>query len=88
MANSIQDYLISTNDPYRPNLSKPSLQQWDNYQIYDLFTRDIEYLPLNPPLRSPIAAPSNKNMICFVAAQRFNPTPIPVDFRKIASDYR
>lgn len=41
----MSDYLGYSDDRLPP-IPKPSLQQYDNYQIHDLYCRDIEYLPL------------------------------------------
>lgn len=40
MAESIDFYLRQLGDVYAPSVSKPSLQQWDNYQIYSLICVD------------------------------------------------
>jgi hypothetical protein len=40
MAQTIAQYLASVGDTYHPISSKPSLQQWDNYQIYSLVCID------------------------------------------------
>jgi hypothetical protein len=41
MADQISEYM--TNDPYAPLVPKPELQQYDNYQIHDLYCVDIVY---------------------------------------------
>jgi hypothetical protein len=46
MSTLVQDALIDNNDDYRPIVVKPELQQWDNYQINDLYCNDIDYLPI------------------------------------------
>lgn len=43
MAESIQDYLLIVNDADIPPVSKPSLQQYDNYQIYSIVGIDYPH---------------------------------------------
>ncbi len=44
MTQPISDYLIDqfgNPDPYAPPVPKPDLQQYDNYQIHDLYCTDL-----------------------------------------------
>jgi hypothetical protein len=74
-------------DNYKPTISKPSLQQYDNYQINDLYCIDIVYLPISdlpnvePP--EPILKKS------FLAVEVVAPnTSISCDFNTIANTYK
>ena len=60
-------------DDYLPVIPKPSLQQYDNYQIYDLICVD----------KSPTIQFKN-----FVAIQAYSPFPIPCDFIAIANRFK
>lgn len=76
---TIADYLI--NDDYRPSNPKPHLQQYDNYQIYDLYCEDI-LNSFNGAIANQI---QNKS---FTAVQKFSPHGnILCDFRALAILY-
>jgi hypothetical protein len=36
----IADYLVDANDPFAPTVPNPALQQYDNYQIYNIYCTD------------------------------------------------
>jgi hypothetical protein len=82
---SIQDYL--PNDNYKPKISKPSLQQWDNYQIYDLFCTEIKYGLIPQNTRASLTTPDIQIESKILAVEQYNPNIICVDFRGIASQY-
>jgi hypothetical protein len=74
------------NDPTLPSSPKPSLQQYDNYQIYDLFCTDkIMSISVNAePPQQQIKKQQN-----FLAVQAFDPRyQIPVNFTFIATTYK
>jgi hypothetical protein len=60
-------------DDYLPPIPKPSLQQYDNYQIYDLICVDKT------------VTNQFKN---WLAVQAYNPSVIDCDFISIANTYR
>jgi hypothetical protein len=69
---------LGVNDNYLPTVPKPSLQQYDNYQIHDLYCEDIYYSSSLVPVlfRS------------FLAVERVSPYgEIECDFNQIAMDY-
>lgn len=59
-------------DEYLPPVVKPSLQQYDNYQIYDLVCVDIS---------------ANAKLKKWLAIQAYSPTAITCDFITIANQY-
>jgi hypothetical protein len=71
-----------SNDAYKPVVSKPSLQQYDNYQIYDIHCIDIAYAVSNGAIIQPELQKS------FIAVQAYNPTPILCDFNQIIATYK
>lgn len=84
---SIQSYLIAANDSYAPAVSKSSLQQYDNYQIHDLYCDDIEYRSVTV-FSQVIPAPSSVKFKNFLAVERVSPFgEIPCDFETIAKTY-
>lgn len=65
-------------DDYLPVIPKPSLQQYDNYQIHDLYCEDIYYPTAKPPVF----------FKSFLAVERVSPHgEIECDFNQIAMDY-
>ena len=74
----ITDYLAS--DPYRPAVSLPSLDQYDNYQIYNLFCVDKNVqVSVNG-----VAGSYSIKMNDWLAVQAYSPfRKIPTDFREI-----
>lgn len=60
-------------DDYLPLVSKPSLQQYDNYQIYDLVCVDKS---------------SDQLRKDFLAIQAYSPRIIHTDFIAIANTYK
>lgn len=86
---SVQAALIDANDSYAPTVSRPELQQWDNYQIHDLYCDDIIYFPVIVPGES-IATepPPSEKFRSFLAVEKFNPeATISVNFEAIALAY-
>lgn len=82
---SIQSYLIAGSDNYRPQTSKPSLQQWDNYQIHDVYCTDVIGVKENSGFVE------SKNNIAneseFLAVQVYAPEVIECNFNAIALAY-
>lgn len=76
---------ILPNDNYKPTVSKPSLQQYDNYQIYDIYCKDIVYSPM--VIEGNINSPPPLFKKDFLAVQRFSSISIDCDFTQIASTY-
>ena len=74
---------LGIEDEYLPTIPKPSLQQYDPYQIYDLYCRDILYIDNETGNDPPVVL-----MKDFVAAQHYSPSGIILcDFRQIALMY-
>lgn len=71
MPQPISDY--SVGDTYAPTVVKPSLQQYDNYQIYTLYCSDFSTV---------------EKFKSFIAVQKYSPFPIYFDFSVLASKYR
>jgi uncharacterized protein (DUF1684 family) len=70
------------NDSYLPTISKPSLQQYDNYQIHDLYCRDIIFTDTTL---------GNTNIVFkkFLAVETVSPVgSIECDFNAIANQYK
>ncbi|MGL6343339.1 MAG: hypothetical protein ACRC80_29895 [Waterburya sp.] len=72
---------LGVDDDRLPAIPKPSLQQYDNYQIYDIYCEDIIYTPL------PEGCPDDILMRDLLAVQKYHPTPILFDFDSIAQQY-
>jgi hypothetical protein len=82
---SIQTALLSASDPYAPSASNPSLQQYDNYQIYDLHCVDIVY---SQTINGVEQAPFIDRKKQWLAVQVFDPSGIiPCNFAQIVLDY-
>lgn len=81
MADNISIYL--PDDGYKPIISKPSLQQYDNYQIYSIYCEDIIYngLPVSSNIPNPV---KQRN---FLAVQSIAPSVIKCDFSQIVDLY-
>jgi hypothetical protein len=78
MPQPISDYLVG--DTYAPTVPKPSLQQYDNYQIYSIACEDTIY----PDKETPNII--NKNIVSF---QTYDISgKIPINFRKIVDTYK
>jgi hypothetical protein len=60
-------------DNYLPSVPKPSLQQYDNYQIYDVVCID----------KSP-----TQRFKSWLAVQAYSTSPVQCDFIAIANTYR
>jgi hypothetical protein len=82
MAQPINFYM--TGDDYAPVISKPSLQQWDNYQIYDISCVDIRVDIANS---NNLNNSSNISLASFIAVQSYNHTPIKCNFNNIINIY-
>ena len=82
MADNISTYL--PDDEYKPSISKPSLQQYDNYQIYSVYCEDIVYSSL--PASSNIPIPVKQRN--FLAVQSMSPSGlIKCNFSEIVDLY-
>jgi hypothetical protein len=78
MPKSIAEHLADSEDKYAPIISKPSLQQYDNYQIHDLYCDDIKYIGADIKLFNN-----------FLAVQRVSPYgAIECNFEAIAILYK
>jgi hypothetical protein len=84
---TIQDYL--PDDNYKPVTPKPSLQQYDNYQIYDSYCTDISYLfnTDDPDLMLNINRYPTDLDISRLFVQRFSVSKILCNFEAIAIAY-
>jgi hypothetical protein len=79
---SIQDYL--PNDNYKPIKPNPSLQQYDNYQIYSIACIDVSW----KGNYSSDGIPVDIQFTRFIAWQSYNISPIRCDFNKIVDTYK
>jgi hypothetical protein len=86
MADLISVYMAD--DPYTPSISKPELQQWDNYQIHDLYCIDVIYEPITISGVT-ISPPPSLILKSFLAVEVYHPSSVltPVDFTLIAKLY-
>jgi hypothetical protein len=81
---AITDYFAANSDPYAPLVPIDSLQQYDNYQIHDLYCIDVIYGSINT-ITSP---PSLFRSFLAVEVYRFKQDYIPyTDFNLIAQTY-
>jgi hypothetical protein len=65
-------------------MPKLSLQQYDNYQIYNLYCRDTVY----QVLKDGILQPNEIHLFrSFLAVQSYSPYGIPDDFDSIIRSY-
>ncbi len=89
MALSINTFIASANDTYRPPISKPSLQQYDNYQIYDIYCFDVvSNTKVINSISGETNTVSNQLKQGFIAVQAYSPdAPILCDFSTIAEQY-
>lgn len=71
-------------DEYLPPVVKPSLQQYDNYQIYDLYCTDIYSIRIDVNGTTENVCTSNTNRL---AVQAYNINPIPIDFNTVIKNY-
>jgi hypothetical protein len=85
MAQSIQDYLLAANDGDIPPVSKPSLQQYDPYQIYDLYCVDIAIDKTNYDGSHQKVV---KLKTSFLAVQAYSYLPIRCNFNAIIEQYK
>jgi hypothetical protein len=83
-AQSVQDYLIAKNDNYRPIDPKPSLQQYGNYQLDDLYCTDIVIIETVNGVQQPEQLSKKNN---FLAVQAYSARPITVNFSQIVQQY-
>lgn len=82
MTDNISTYLA--NDSHKPLAPKPSLQQYDNYQIHDLYCEDIIYQPFSPGGFVPESRQNKK----FLAVERVSPhESVECNFEAIATTY-
>jgi hypothetical protein len=84
MANSIAYYLAEVGDVYAPSVPKPAAQQWDNYQIYDLYCTDRIF----EVKKNGVIQPPEKIVFRdFLAVQAYHPSAIGCDFDAIVRAY-
>lgn len=83
MSESIQDYLLAANDKDTPLVSKPSLQQYDNYQIYDLYCVDI----ISDVVVNGVATVKQNKGISVLAVQAYDPNIVKCDFNALVTQY-
>ena len=82
MPDNISAYLL--NDPYRPLVPKSSLQQYDNYRIYDLVC--VDEVKTTYSAGSVVNVTSKKQQD-FLAIQAYSVIPILPDFVAIVNAY-
>lgn len=76
---------LGIEDSYLPAIPKPSLQQYDNYQIYDMHCVDILY---EHTVGQSILKPNPRDVQSnWLAVQVYSIGIIPCDFNKIVSKY-
>jgi hypothetical protein len=83
MAQPINIYM--TGDDYSPVFLNPSLQQYDNYCIYDISCVDITVDRTNYDASHTIII---NNKTSFLAVQAYNPSLIQCDFNSIMNQYK
>ena len=83
MPNAIQAYLLAANDPYAPPISKPSLQQYDNYQIYDLYCVDI----ISDVVIDGVMSGKQDKGFYLLAVQAYSPSIVKCNFNALAIQY-
>jgi hypothetical protein len=81
----ISDYL--PDDEYKPLNPKPGLQQYDNYQIYDMYCIDINYRRIETDGSKQKAEDVPKKRLCWLAVQSYSPSIINCDFNAIVKNY-
>jgi hypothetical protein len=76
---------LGCGDDYLPDIPTPSLQQYDNYQIYDIGCVDFWYETTvdGVTTQSPIT-----KQTAFLAVQAYSVTPIECDFIAIMQVYK
>ncbi|NJR31627.1 MAG: hypothetical protein HC778_00550 [Chamaesiphon sp. CSU_1_12] len=77
------DYL-GHSDPLLPPIPKPSLQGWDNYQIYDVVCTDSIFSTYEG---GEIVNVTKKERQNFLAVQAYSLKPIECDFQAIVNTY-
>jgi hypothetical protein len=76
------------NDPYKPAILKPSLAQWDNYQLHNLYcvdTRRQEVTTIGGAVTSTID--STIVFKSLIAVQAYSFKDIPCNFDAIVRAY-
>jgi hypothetical protein len=82
---SIHGYL--PNDAYKPPIDKPSLGQYDPYQLHNIYCDDTEYQPITINNQN-FAAPNKDLFNNWLAVERMSPSgAIECDFNAIAVEY-
>lgn len=82
---SIQEHLIGANDKYAPLLPKPTLQKYDNYQTYDIYSTDSNAV-ITENSNQPYAVSSQLGNL--VAVEVYSPQgKARLDFKLIAEMY-
>jgi hypothetical protein len=82
MLQSINDYLVG--DAYAPTVLKPSLQQYDNYQIYSIACVDVNYRGYS----TNNDIPPDVLFTRFIAWQTYSIVSIRCDFNAIVNTYK
>jgi hypothetical protein len=77
----ISQYLL--NDDYRPSTPKPSLQQWDNYQIHSVYCVDS----IRNRIENNQSTDATSRFESFLAVQHYHTSDIPCDFDAICRLY-
>jgi hypothetical protein len=73
-------------DEILPNTVKPSLQQYDNYQTYDICCVDVWFETTD--LQSNVTRSEVTKQLSFLAIQAYNTSDILCDFTAIATQYK
>jgi hypothetical protein len=77
-----------SNDKYKPAVLKPSLAQWDNYQIHNLYcvdTRRQKITTINGAVND--TADFTITFKSFLAVQAYSVQDIPCNFDEIVRAY-
>jgi hypothetical protein len=85
MPQPINDYLVG--DDYAPKVPKPSLQQYDNYQIHRMYCIDRNY-PSIPQLTRSSITTINEPLSNWIAYELTNNEgSIPINFGSFVEQY-
>jgi hypothetical protein len=74
-------------DPYKPAILKPSLAQWDNYQIHNLYCVDTQRQQITTIGTSTSTIDASIRFKYFLAVQAYSTKDIPCDFDAIVRAY-
>jgi hypothetical protein len=75
------------NDPYKPAILKPSLAQWDNYQIHNLYCVDIQKQEITTVGTTANTVDSTIAFKSFLAVQAYSFKDIPCNLDAIVRAY-